>query len=108
MDNRGIVIPRSQTPSHMAENLDILHFNLTESDMAKLSALPQQKGGSEGREVGPEGGKDAWPCEMELLTAFPLDFVPQSTIHSASRGAEEGPRPRVKAVAAGALSPART
>jgi len=43
MDNRGIVIPRSQTPSHMAENLDILHFNLTESDMAKLSALPQQK-----------------------------------------------------------------
>lgn len=44
MDNRGIVIPRSKTPSHMAENLDILHFDLTRDELAALSKLPQNKG----------------------------------------------------------------
>lgn len=33
------VIPRSQNPEHMKENIDILNFVLTEDEMNKIRAL---------------------------------------------------------------------
>lgn len=44
MDGRGIVIPRSQTPEHQQQNLDVLALTLTKADIASLSSLPQNKG----------------------------------------------------------------
>lgn len=41
-----IIIPKSVTPSRMAENLDILDFELTDSDMASIDAL--ERGGRTG------------------------------------------------------------
>jgi len=38
-----IVIPRSQTPSHMVENIDIFGFNLTQAEFESLDNFTQQK-----------------------------------------------------------------
>lgn len=38
---QGLVInPRSMDPAHMAENLDIFQFTLTDADMAAITAIP--------------------------------------------------------------------
>lgn len=40
---QGIVIPRSANASHMRDNMDIFGFELSDAEMATLSALPQGK-----------------------------------------------------------------
>ena len=39
----GIVVPRSKTPSHMAENLKLLDWQLAPADAATLDQLKQEK-----------------------------------------------------------------
>ena len=40
---RGVVIPRSANVTHMAENMDVFGFELTDAEMAALASLPQKK-----------------------------------------------------------------
>lgn len=44
LDNSLIAIPKSVTPSRIAENLDVFAFELTEDDMTKIATLDSAKG----------------------------------------------------------------
>ena len=39
----NIVIPGSKNPDHIKDNFDLFDFSLTEEEMAKISAMDQQK-----------------------------------------------------------------
>lgn len=39
----NIVIPGSKTPAHIADNIDIFDFELTDEDMAKMATLDRGK-----------------------------------------------------------------
>ena len=47
-----VVIPKSLNPQHMAENLAVFDFNLSEDDMTKLSQLDVKQ------------AIDGWPASM--------------------------------------------
>jgi len=51
------VVPKSQNPKHLAEDLDLFSFELSESDMERLSSATTPA----------TGAKDSGDCEMGLL-----------------------------------------
>ena len=56
-----IVIPGSKTPSHIAQNIDLFNFALTDEDMAQINSLDK--------------GKSFFEHNDEVLAQF-LAYVP--------------------------------
>lgn len=46
LQKNWVPLPKSETPSRIAENADIYDFELTKNDMAKIDALDQGKAGA--------------------------------------------------------------
>ena len=42
MQEGNVVFPTSRNPEHIAQNIDIFDFELTEDEMARVNALPQR------------------------------------------------------------------
>lgn len=42
MQEGNVVFPKTMNPAHMASNLDIFDFELTDEDMASINAIPQK------------------------------------------------------------------
>ena len=38
----NVVFPKTLNPQHMAENIDLFDFELTDKEMAEINALPQE------------------------------------------------------------------
>ena len=42
MQEGNVVFPKTTNPAHMASNLDIFDFELTDDEMAQINAIPQR------------------------------------------------------------------
>ena len=61
----NVTFPKTLNPQHMADNIDIFDFALTEEEMARINALPQKP-------------YHAIPDEPPAYVTTPMDYSNQS------------------------------
>ena len=61
----NVTFPKTLNPQHMADNIDIFDFALTEEEMARINALPQKP-------------YHAIPDEPPAFVTTPMDYSKQS------------------------------